>query len=129
MSPRHSITAPAGGRVPCEAIRDLLSPGFAVLPKAPRVLLLVPDHTRSLPMLFRRLAETLADHRKAARLDFMVTLGTHPPLDGESLCHPVSQEARGGDRGVEGNAAKIWNVMVWFFYGHLDFRRPTARPD
>jgi lactate racemase len=91
MTPLHSLTAPAGSHVPCEAIRDLLSRGFGDLPEASRVLVLIPDHTRSLPlpMLFRLLVEILADHRKAARLDFMVALGTHPPLDGESLCRLV----------------------------------------
>jgi nickel-dependent lactate racemase len=45
-----------------------------------KVLVLIPDHTRSLPLpqLFRMLVEVLGD---AARLDFMVALGTHPPLD------------------------------------------------
>lgn len=49
-----------------------------------RVLVLIPDHTRSLPLpfLFRALVESLHDVRK---LDFMVALGTHPPLSEESL--------------------------------------------
>ncbi len=42
-----------------------------------RVLVLIPDHTRSLPMpmLFRALVDVLHDARQ---LDFMVALGTHP---------------------------------------------------
>jgi nickel-dependent lactate racemase len=49
-----------------------------------RVLVLIPDHTRSLPLpfLFRSLVDVLHDARK---LDFMVALGTHPPLSEESL--------------------------------------------
>lgn len=49
-----------------------------------RLLILIPDHTRSLPLpfLFRALVEILRDAR---RLDFMVALGTHPPLSEESL--------------------------------------------
>jgi nickel-dependent lactate racemase len=49
-----------------------------------RVLVLIPDHTRSLPLpfLFRELVEILRDTRQ---LDFMVALGTHPPLSAESL--------------------------------------------
>jgi nickel-dependent lactate racemase len=45
---------------------------------------LIPDHTRSLPLsfLFRKLVEIL---RNAKRLDFMVALGTHPALSDESL--------------------------------------------
>lgn len=43
-----------------------------------RVLVLIPDHTRTLPlpMLFPVIADVLHDVR---RLDFMVALGTHPP--------------------------------------------------
>jgi nickel-dependent lactate racemase len=49
-----------------------------------RVLVLIPDHTRSLPLpfLFRTLVELLRDTKQ---LDFMVALGTHPSLDEESL--------------------------------------------
>lgn len=48
------------------------------------VLVLIPDHTRSLPLpfLFRTLVEILSD---TWQLDFMVALGTHPPLNDESL--------------------------------------------
>jgi len=49
-----------------------------------KVLVLIPDHTRSLPlpMLFRQLLDILSDTK---RLDFMVALGTHPPLSEENL--------------------------------------------
>ena len=49
-----------------------------------KVLVLIPDHTRSLPLpfLFRTLVEILHDARQ---LDFMVALGTHPALSEESL--------------------------------------------
>jgi nickel-dependent lactate racemase len=49
-----------------------------------RVLVLIPDHTRSLPLpyLFRSLVDIVHD---AKQLDFMVALGTHPPLSEESL--------------------------------------------
>ncbi len=49
-----------------------------------RVLVLIPDHTRSLPLpfLFRSLVDVLHD---AKQLDFMVALGTHPPLNEESI--------------------------------------------
>lgn len=49
-----------------------------------RVLVLIPDHTRSLPLpfLFRTLVEILRDTKQ---LDFMVALGTHPALSEESL--------------------------------------------
>src|SRR5512143_704467 len=49
-----------------------------------KLLVLVPDHTRSLPLpfLFRALVELLADCRQ---LDFMIALGTHPPLIEDDL--------------------------------------------
>ena len=48
------------------------------------MLVLIPDHTRSLPLpfLFRSLVDVLHD---AKQLDFMVALGTHPPLSEESI--------------------------------------------
>lgn len=44
-----------------------------------KVLVLIPDHTRSLPLpfLFHALVELLHD---TSKLDFMVALGTHPEL-------------------------------------------------
>lgn len=61
-----------------------------------RLLVLIPDHTRTLPLpfLFQTLVDLLQD---ACRLDFMVALGTHPPLDEDSLCALVgiSIEERG----------------------------------
>lgn len=49
-----------------------------------KVLVLIPDHTRSvpLPFLFRALVEIL---KPARQLDFMVALGTHPSLSEQSL--------------------------------------------
>ncbi|HSL45456.1 MAG TPA: lactate racemase domain-containing protein [Anaerolineales bacterium] len=49
-----------------------------------RLLVLIPDHTRSLPLsfMFRSLVDVLQDVKQ---LDFMVALGTHPPLNEESL--------------------------------------------
>jgi nickel-dependent lactate racemase len=50
-----------------------------------RVLVLVPDLTRTapIPLMFRIVYRALAD--RVAALDFMVALGTHPPLPDEKL--------------------------------------------
>lgn len=63
-----------------ETLRQGLDGRFA----RQKVLVLIPDHTRSLPLpfLFRALVGILRDARQ---LDFMVALGTHPPLPEESL--------------------------------------------
>ena len=49
-----------------------------------RVLVLIPDHTRSLPLsfMFRCLVDVLHETKK---LDLMVALGTHPSLSDESI--------------------------------------------
>jgi nickel-dependent lactate racemase len=76
-------TAPMGGLLTDEEVRNtlgVLEGQFA----NQRLLVLIPDHTRSLPLpfLFRLLVDVL---REAKQLDFMVALGTHPPLSDESL--------------------------------------------
>lgn len=60
-------------------IVDTLQVGLKDAYRNRRVLVLIPDHTRSLPLpvLFRVLVEILSDTKQ---LDFMVALGTHPPL-------------------------------------------------
>lgn len=67
-----------------EIIRNAISSGLAGQFRNRRVLVLIPDHTRSLPLpfLFRVLVEVL---QNAKQLDFMVALGTHPPLSDDNL--------------------------------------------
>jgi nickel-dependent lactate racemase len=62
-----------------EQIIETLHKGLDGKFKNQRVLVLIPDHTRSLPLpfLFRALVEVLYD---AKQLDFIIALGTHPPL-------------------------------------------------
>jgi lactate racemase len=65
-------------------IRDTLERGLSGQFSGARLLVLIPDHTRTipLPMLFRHIVEILHD---AKQLDFMVALGTHPPLNHDAL--------------------------------------------
>lgn len=67
-----------------DTIRDTLLRGLAGQFAHQKVLVLIPDHTRTipLPLLFRGVNEALHD---AKQLDFMVALGTHPALSDESL--------------------------------------------
>lgn len=67
-----------------ERVRQTLTAGLEGRFKGQKVLVLIPDHTRSLPLplLFRLTVEILHD---ACQLDFMVALGTHPPLSEEQL--------------------------------------------
>lgn len=77
------VIAPSGQLLTDDDIRNM----FSVLEHQftnQRVLVLIPDHTRSLPLpfLFRALVEILHDTQQ---LDFMVALGTHPPLSEENI--------------------------------------------
>ena len=67
-----------------DSIQKTLERGLAQKFNGEKVLVLIPDHTRSLPLpfLFRSLVEIL---HTVKQLDFMVALGTHPPLSEESL--------------------------------------------
>jgi nickel-dependent lactate racemase len=64
-----------------------------------RVLLIVPDRTRTCPVgeIFRQLYGMIAP--VAERLDVLVALGTHPPLPEEELCEllDVSSQTRRSD--------------------------------
>ncbi len=66
------------------AIEQLLGQALAGQHAGERVLVLIPDHTRTIPLprLFRLLVELLHD---ASQLDFMVALGTHPALSEDQL--------------------------------------------
>ena len=85
----------AAGLLSDDAIRETLERGLAGHFRGQRVLVLIPDHTRSLPLpfLFRELVRVLAD---TAQLNFMVALGTHPGLPRESMNRLVgiSEEER-----------------------------------
>ncbi|MBT3336949.1 MAG: DUF2088 domain-containing protein [Anaerolineae bacterium] len=67
-----------------DEITTTLQKGLGGKFKNQRVLVLIPDHTRSLPLpfLFCALVDVL---RNTKQLDFMVALGTHPPLSEDSL--------------------------------------------
>ena len=77
---RARTVAPAGQALAWTEVRRALEAGLAGDWAGQRVLVLIPDHTRTLPLpaLFRDVVELLAG---AAELTFMIALGTHPPLD------------------------------------------------
>jgi len=52
-----------------------------------KVLLIVPDHTRTAPIgqMFKEVHAWLASVAK--QIDVMVALGTHPPMSQEAICH------------------------------------------
>lgn len=75
-------------------IESIVADGLNSLPLAgKRVLVIIPDHTRTLPLpLFFRLITKCLLSRVAA-LDYLVALGTHPPLSDEALLRLVGLTA------------------------------------
>jgi nickel-dependent lactate racemase len=64
-----------------------------------RVLVLIPDGTRTMPMplMFSLLDRALGP--RVAALDYLVALGTHPPMSDEQLGRLVGQPVRDGRAG------------------------------
>ncbi len=83
-----SQTAPPGETFSPDQLTALLTDSLSGKFTGARLLVLIPDGTRTMPLpfLFRQLVTILRDTRQ---LDFMVALGTHPPLSEESLCKLV----------------------------------------
>lgn len=71
-----------------DQVMEVLTKGLGGKFTGQKVLVLIPDHTRSLPLpeLFRMVVEVLHD---AAELNVMVALGTHPGYAEEGLNHLV----------------------------------------
>lgn len=84
----YSQNSSPNGRLEFDSIYETLCQGLQGRFTRQKVLALIPDQTRSLPLpeLFRMVVEILHDVRK---LDFMVALGTHPPMAAESINHLV----------------------------------------
>jgi lactate racemase len=107
---RAQAVAAPGQALAWSEVRRALHAGLAGRLDGQRVLVLIPDHTRTLPLpeLFRDVVELLDG---AATLTFMVALGTHPPLDEARLAKLVgiSEEERAGRYGRVGIVNHAWD--------------------
>src|SRR6266581_6627305 len=67
--------------------------GTGLDPTNKRVLVIIPDGTRTapIPLMFRLLYEQFG--RRAAQLDYLIALGTHPPMLQEAIDHLVGVTA------------------------------------
>ncbi|NQT84534.1 DUF2088 domain-containing protein [bacterium] len=89
-------------------IRDLCCEGLSKLDLAGnRVLVLIPDSTRTapIPLFFRLLGERLLGSLQ--RLDFIIALGTHPPMSEEAIDKLVGTTA--AERKVRYPGVSIFN--------------------
>ena len=88
------------GFLPADEVRQIAREGLAQLPlDGKRVLVLIPDGTRTMPMplLFDVLEQAVAP--RAAALDFLVALGTHAPMSDAQLSKLVGRAVTDGRAG------------------------------
>ena len=81
-------------------VRRIVAEGFgSAAIDGKRVLVLIPDATRTMPMplMFEALGEALGP--RAAALDFLLALGTHQPLSDEQLSRLVGRPVVNGQAG------------------------------
>jgi len=102
MSQVQSVIAPAGGSVSADQIQELVAHACPAKDYAGRrVLLVVPDSTRTAPIgpFFRALHRQIS--ASAAAFDVMIALGTHPPMSEEAICDrlEITAAERHGDFG------------------------------
>lgn len=93
--------------------RDVLSRGLASAKlKGRRVLVIIPDGTRSgpIPVLFRLLFDLL--NAETAALNYLIALGTHPPMSEEAIDRHLGIAP--GERGGKYCAVRVfqhrWDV-------------------
>ncbi len=90
------------------AVAELLQRGLADVPlDGKRVLVIIPDGTRSapLPMLYRRLYELLGE--RVAQLDYLIALGTHPPMSDAAIARLVGMDE--GERARRTPRSRVFN--------------------
>jgi nickel-dependent lactate racemase len=102
MSPTLSRIAPDGTHLNEAQVRELIAQACPAKDyKGKKVLLIVPDSTRTCPlgMLFKGLFAQIAE--ATAAFDVMIALGTHQPMSEEAICErlEISGDERRGAYG------------------------------
>src|SRR5215208_6678314 len=90
----------AEGYLPDGEIARIAKEGLARLPvDGKRVLVLIPDGTRTMPMpfMFATLERELVG--RVAALDFLIALGTHPPMTDAQLSRHLGRPVVNGMAG------------------------------
>ena len=97
-----------GGRLGQDEIAAIIGEAAErIAPDNKRVLVIVPDHTRScpLPAVTRALRDAVGS--RAAGMDFLIALGTHPPLSDDQIDRLLG--VRPGRRGQVFPGVKVFN--------------------
>src|ERR1043165_3037928 len=107
-----SQAAPKGGAVSIQQVEQVVMQACpAESYRGKRVLLIVPDGTRTAPggMMFKSLHRQLGGVTKA--LDVLIALGTHQPMSEAAICVrlEISAEERSGAYGKVGFFNHAWD--------------------
>ncbi|MFB3890689.1 MAG: lactate racemase domain-containing protein [Phycisphaerae bacterium] len=89
-------------------VREIIAQAVGRLaPDGKSILAIIPDHTRTcpLPMFLRELHSAVG--KRAKRLDFLVALGTHPPMSDSQIDHLLG--VPDGKRGEVFPGVKVFN--------------------
>jgi nickel-dependent lactate racemase len=84
-----------------DAVQRIVTSGLEPLPvDGKRVLVIIPDGTRTMPMplLFEIIERAIG--RRARALDFLIALGTHPPMGDAELSRLVGRPVADGRAGT-----------------------------
>lgn len=103
------------GVLPEDEVHALVAEGLAAMPlDGRRVLVVIPDGTRTMPMplFFDALERALAARTRA--LDFLVALGTHPPMTDAALSALVGRDVRNGRTGGSRVMNHRWDDATTF---------------
>lgn len=98
-----------------DAVQQLVAESAASLAiSGKRVLVIIPDGTRTMPMplMFEILQEEIA--RRAAACDYLVALGTHPPMSESQLTRLLGQPVVDGKCGSARVVNHCWNEPATF---------------
>ncbi|MBI2432696.1 MAG: DUF2088 domain-containing protein [Candidatus Hydrogenedentes bacterium] len=91
-----------------DQLRSVVREACASLPAdGKRILFIIPDNTRSMPMplVFRALFDAL--HRRVAKMDYLIALGTHPPMPEDAILRHLGLSAQ--ERTERYGAVGIYN--------------------
>ncbi len=103
-----SVIASEGGPLTAEQIRAAVAQAFASGDhRGRRVLLIVPDGTRTAPIgsMFRAIHDEVGGQAKA--LDVLIALGTHPPMTEAAICQRL--EITAAERGERYRRVRFFN--------------------
>jgi nickel-dependent lactate racemase len=105
------------GHLPPEAVEDLTSEGLSARPlDGQRVLVIIPDGTRTMPMPLMFDAIERALDGRVAMLDYLIALGTHSPMSDAELSRHIGRRVVNGLAGERRIFNHRWDDPTTFLH-------------